>query len=138
MAHKRCEKLIVAVTEEQVDRLDAIKATAAGNGVDDLVRLNGDEVRQLEPNVACLAALLSPSTGIVDSHAFMLALQGHAEANGAHVALMSEVAGLDRAGDGTFAVLLADGSAVTCRKLVVSAGLHASRLADTLDYGNGL
>ena len=51
VAHKRCEKLIVAVTEQRVDRLDAIKATAAGNGVDDLVRLSGDDVKEIEPNV---------------------------------------------------------------------------------------
>ena len=137
VAHKRCGKLIVAVTPEQVERLDAIKATAADNGVDDLVRLSGDEVRQIEPAVNCLAALLSPSTGIVDSHEFMLALQGHAETNGAHVALMSEVTRLERAGDGTFSVMLSDGGAVTCRRLVVSAGLHATRLADTLGYDNG-
>jgi L-2-hydroxyglutarate oxidase LhgO len=137
VAHKRCEKLIVAVTEEQVDRLDAIKATAAGNGVDDLVRLSGNDVKEIEPNVHCLAALLSPSTGIVDSHEFMLALQGHAESNGAQVALMSQVAGLMQESDGTFAVTLADGGAVSCKNLVVSAGLHATRLADTLAYDNG-
>ena len=55
---------------------------------------DGEAARRLEPEVACLGALLSPSTGIVDSHEFMLALQGHAESNGAQVALMSEVAGI--------------------------------------------
>ena len=137
VAHKRCEKLIVAATEDQVARLDVIKETAAANGVDDLVRLTPDDVRALEPEVNCLGALLSPSTGIVDSHAFMLALQGHAETHGAQVALMSEVAKLSNAGNGVFSVELMDGSAVTCRQLVVSAGLHATRLADTLNYPNG-
>lgn len=137
VGHRRCEKLIVAVTDEQVARLDGIKQTAAGNGVDDLVRLSGAEVRRLEPEVACLGALLSPSTGIVDSHEFMLALQGHAESNGAQVALMSEVADIARSSEDHYTVRLADDSAVTCANLVTSAGLHATRLADTMSYPNG-
>ena len=137
VGHRRCEKLIVAVTDEQVERLEGIKQTAAGNGVEDLVRLSGEEVRRLEPEVACRGALLSPSTGIVDSHEFMLALQGHAESHGAQVALMSEVAGIGRSSNGDYAIGLTDGSEVTCANLVTSAGLHATRLADTLQYSNG-
>lgn len=137
VGYKRCEKLIVAVTDEQVARLDGIKDTAAGNGVDDLIRLSGDEVRGIEPEVHCLSALLSPSTGIIDSHEFMLALQGHAESYGAQVALMSEVAGIDALNDGTFSVRFSDDSVVSCARLVSSAGLHATRLADTLSYANG-
>ncbi len=135
--HKRCGKLIVAATDDQVARLDAIRETAAANGVEDLVKLTPQDVRALEPEVRCLGALLSPSTGIIDSHEFMLTLQGHAEAYGAQIALMSEVKRLSRSDNGAFAIELADGSAVTCRKLISSAGLHATRLADTLAYANG-
>jgi L-2-hydroxyglutarate oxidase LhgO len=135
--HKRCEKLIVAATEEQVARLEAIRETAAGNGVDDLVRLTPEDVRGIEPEVHCLGALLSPSTGIIDSHEYMLALQGNAEAHGGQVALLSEVKRLSRSDNGAFAIELDDGSAVTCRRLVTSAGLHATKLADTLSYPNG-
>ncbi len=132
VAHKRCEKLIVAATEDQVARLDAIKAAAAGNGVDDLVRLSPDDVRAIEPEVRCMGALLSPSTGIVDSHALMLALQGHAETYGAQTALLTKVQRLTKSDNGPFAIELEDASAVTCRRLVTAAGLHATALADTL------
>ena len=134
VAVRCCGKLIVAAAEKQVARLDSIKATAADNGVDDLVRLTPEEVHAIEPAVRCLGALLSPSTGIVDSHAFMLALQGEAEAHGAQVALMSQVNRLMRLQNGSFGVELADGGTVTCNRLVTSAGLHATRLADTLSY----
>ena len=137
VGYRRCEKLIVAVTEEQVARLKTIKETAAGNGVTDLEFRTAEEVRAIEPEVHCLGALLSPSTGILDSHEFMLALQGHAETNGAQVALLSEVARLSKSDNGAYAIELADGSVVTCRRLVTSAGLHATRMADTLSYANG-
>ena len=86
--HARCEKLIVAANAEQLDRLDAIKSTAAANGVEDLERLSGAEAMRLEPAVACAGALRSPSTGLVDTHGFMVALEGHAEAHGGQVALV--------------------------------------------------
>jgi len=75
--HARCEKLIVATTQAQIDRLAAIRETAAGNGVTDLAPLTAKEAMALEPELKCTGALLSPSTGIVDSHGYMLALEGH-------------------------------------------------------------
>src|SRR3954463_8844296 len=74
--HRRCGKLIVATSEAQVAELDAISAKARANGVRDLVKLSRDEARAMEPALECHAALHSPSTGIVDSHALMLSLQG--------------------------------------------------------------
>ena len=74
-----CGKLVVATREDEVPLLDAIEAKAKANGVDDLTRLSADQVSDIEPAVECAGALLSPSTGILDSHAFMLALQGEAE-----------------------------------------------------------
>ena len=77
--HKRLGKLIVASAESELPRLDALKAQADANGVPDLEYLSPESVRQLEPEVFCVGALLSPSTGIIDSHSLMLAYQGDAE-----------------------------------------------------------
>src|SRR5690606_36417811 len=81
--YKRTGKLIVAATPEQSAQLQRIADHARRNGVDDLYRISGAQARELEPALACDAALVSPSTGIIDSHGFMLALQGDAEAHGA-------------------------------------------------------
>ena len=81
--HRNCGKLIVATTPKETEKLQSIRAHAEANGVLDLQTLSGDAARQLEPALNCDAALLSPSTGIIDSHAFMLALRGDAEENGA-------------------------------------------------------
>lgn len=136
--HARCEKLVVATTDAQVERLQGIKATAAGNGVDDLVFLTAKEAMALEPALACTGALLSPSTGIVDSHGFMLALQGHVEANGGQVSLNTAIRRIGRRdADGLFEVEMDGGDVVTCRRLVTSAGLHASKLARTMTYPGG-
>jgi len=73
--HARCGKLLVATEENQLPKLEAIKAQAEANGVTDLRRLSAGKARSMEPALRCIAAYLSPSTGIIDSHAFMLALQ---------------------------------------------------------------
>lgn len=91
IAHQRCGKLIVATSEAQVATLEGIRAKAAANGVDDLRLLTRDEAQAMEPNLQCHAALLSPSTGIVDSHGLMLALLGDAENAGAMLAVQSPV-----------------------------------------------
>ena len=93
VAHARTGKLVVATEDEQLDAMDALVERARGNGVDDLVRLDPTEVRALEPEVDCTGALLSPSTGIVDVHEYMLALEGDAEANGTMVAFGSPCLG---------------------------------------------
>lgn len=86
VAVRRCGKLIVASTAEQAVRLAGIRAGAEANGVRDLVLLDRDRTLELEPALDVAAALMSPSTGIVDSHGFMLSLQGDAEAAGAAIA----------------------------------------------------
>lgn len=98
--YRRCGKLIVATDESQLAGLDALQAHALANGVDDLRRLDGDEVKTLEPQLSAVAGLLSPSTGIVDSHALMLALQGDAEAAGALLALHAPVTAMEVTGAG--------------------------------------
>ena len=71
VAHQRLGKLIVATSPEQVLALDGIMAKAAANGVHDLQKLTAAQAQALEPALACQAALLSPSTGVVDSHGLM-------------------------------------------------------------------
>ncbi len=126
--HRRCGKLIVATSDEQVGQLAAIMAKAEANGVDDMVLLSAEEARALEPQLACTAALLSPSTGIVDSHALMLSLQGDLEHAGGVVALKS---GVEKACCENAGIVLAmqDGTRLRCRSVVNAAGLCAPALA---------
>ena len=100
IGHRRCGKLIVATGEDQHGQLEGIAAKARANGVEDLKFLARDEARALEPALECTAALLSPSTGIVDSHGLMLALLGDAERHGAVLALRSPVQGGEVVADG--------------------------------------
>src|SRR5215216_4348003 len=81
--HRRCGKLIVATTRDENERLASIAGRASANGVGDLKILSEAEAHALEPALNCTGALLSPSTGIIDSHAYMLALRGDAEDAGA-------------------------------------------------------
>ncbi|WP_431273123.1 NAD(P)/FAD-dependent oxidoreductase [Variovorax ureilyticus] len=126
--HRRCGKLIVATSETQVEQLAGIMAKAAANGVDDMVLLSGEEARSMEPQLACTAALLSPSTGIVDSHAFMLSLQGDLEHAGGVVALKSGVASAKCEGGG-IVLTTGDGTRLRCNGVVNAAGLSAPELA---------
>jgi L-2-hydroxyglutarate oxidase LhgO len=128
--HKRCGKLIVAANETEIDKLGALEAQARANGVTDLVWLSGTEARALEPELAAERALLSPSTGILDSHAFMLALRGDAEAHGAMVAL--ETPALSGRAECDGVVIDAGGAApmqVKARLVVNAAGLGALAIA---------
>lgn len=93
VAHVRCGKLVVAARAAQTDALEAIAARARANGVGDLRRLDGRALAALEPALEAHAALLSPSTGIIDSHGLMLALLADAERHGAVLVLRSPVTG---------------------------------------------
>ncbi len=130
--HRRCGKLIVATREAQVGQLQAILGKAAANGVNDLALLTGEQARALEPQLACVAAVQSPSTGIVDSHALMLGLLGDLENAGGLLAVNSA---LDRAwrhvgGAPAGWVLVAqDGTEIAARTVVNAAGLQAPALA---------
>ena len=132
--HRRCGKLVVANGAAEEAKLLALQSQAEANGVHDTVLLTGAEARALEPELVCSAALHSPSTGIVDSHAFMLALRGDAEANGAMVALASPFESAAVQGDG-FEVRVGGAAPMTlhCRVLVNSAGLQAPNVARRID-----
>jgi len=131
--HRNCGKLIVATSPDQIPRLQELRAQAEANGVTDLRPLTGEEAARLEPELRCIAALRSPSTGIIDSHAYMLALQGDAEAHGAVVALRSPVTGGRVGSDGVaLAVGGAEPTTLRARTVVNCAGLDAQRLAASL------
>ena len=133
VAHRRCGKLIVATSAEQVAALHKIQAQAAANGVRDLRILTAVEAKAMEPALRCVAALYSPSTGIVDSHALMLAYLGEAEDHGAMHALLSPVTGGEIEGNGI--ALEVGGSEpmrIHARTVINSAGLMAQRFAKSL------
>ncbi|WP_448190213.1 NAD(P)/FAD-dependent oxidoreductase [Azospirillum sp. sgz301742] len=132
--HKRIGKLIVATDEGQLARFEAIRKQAALNGVDDLRLLSAAEAIALEPNLHCVAAVLSPSTGIIDSHGLMLALRGEAEEHGAMLAFKSPlVAG--RLTDSGIEIEAggAEPMRIACDVLVNCAGLGAWDAARALE-----
>ncbi|MGC1885381.1 MAG: NAD(P)/FAD-dependent oxidoreductase [Stellaceae bacterium] len=132
--HARLGKLIVATSEAEIAGLERIAATARGNGVDDLEWLDPRQARVLEPALNCVAAVLSPSTGIIDSHALMLAYQGEAETAGATVVLRTPVlSGSVRPGGFELAVGGDEPTEIRCRSLVNAAGLHAPALARVIE-----
>lgn len=125
---KRCGKLIVATHEAQVAQLQGIIAKAAANGVSDLVLLSREQARELEPQLECVAAVHSPSTGIVDSHALMLSLQGDFENAGGLTVLNSPVASVFIASD-AIKIVMKDGTEIHTKTLVNAAGLSAPCIA---------
>jgi L-2-hydroxyglutarate oxidase LhgO len=127
VAHRQTGKLIVANTPQQLMGLPDIVQRAAANGVTDLRQIDRAQARELEPALECLGAVLSPSTGILDSHALMLALQGDLEQAGGTVVCRSEVNHL-RARSDAIEVHMADGLALRARGVVNAAGLHACNL----------
>ena len=128
IGHQRCGKLIVAGSEAEVAQLAVIARKAAVNGVHDLVQLTQTQAQLMEPQLDCCAALLSPSTGIVDSHGLMLAMQADLEAAGGLVALNSPLQSLN-CNQGKLVVTMQDGTQLGAQTLVNSAGLQAVDLA---------
>ena len=128
--HRRCGKLIVATDAEQVAALRELQAKAAANGVGDLEWLSAAEALDLEPRLRCTAALLSPSTGIVDSHGLMRALRMDAEGAGAAVVLKSPVLG-GRSTPAGLEVAVGGGEpmALLAERVYNSAGLGAQAVA---------
>lgn len=134
IGHKRCGKLVVAAHADQIPKLEQLRRTALANGMDDLRLLTADEVTQREPDLACAAALLSPSSGIIDTHALMLAFQGDAEHAGAMVAFGSPVTGGKVTDDGIVLHTGGDDPMTLQAQLVVNcASLHAQELAHRIE-----
>jgi L-2-hydroxyglutarate oxidase LhgO len=128
--HSRCGKLLVATSRNQIPQLESIIAKGRDNGVLDLMRITGEQAQELEPELNCVEAVFSPQTGIVDSHQFMLALQGDAERDGAVCAFHAPVEAIE-ASNGRFAVTVGGNAPTTISAACVvnSAGLYANKLA---------
>ncbi|MEM7500479.1 MAG: NAD(P)/FAD-dependent oxidoreductase [Pseudomonadota bacterium] len=132
--HARLGKLIVASGSSEMEVLRDILRRGRGNGVTDLEWLEASQVRAFEPQVRADVAVLSPSTGIVDSHALMMSYQGDLEDRGGAVVLGQTV---------TRVVVESSGFAVHCdgekqiaarsRTLINAAGLWASDFAHRID-----
>ena len=129
--HRRSGKLIVATDPSQIEELEQIQRKAHANGVTDVVWMEKAQALALEPALNCVAALYSPSTGIIDSHALMLAYLGDAEDRGAMLALKTRLIGAQVVADGF--VLRTNELDVSCRILVNSAGLRAPSVARLIE-----
>jgi L-2-hydroxyglutarate oxidase LhgO len=125
--HRRSGKLIVA-GEHQVAELEGIQKKAHANGVTDVVWMTRAQALALEPDISCAAALYSPSTGIIDSHALMLAYLGDAEAHGAMLALNSPLEKVSKA-NGSFVLHVRGSEPIASQVFVNSAGLRAPTVA---------
>lgn len=132
--HRRLGKLIVATRSEDRSRLRDFREQALRNGVGELSEVGAAELRELEPAICAVAGLLSPQTGIIDSHALMLCLQGDLEASGGLVSLRSPFRAA-RADQGGLIVSVgeADTTKIRCSLLVNCAGLAAQRVASAID-----
>lgn len=134
IGHRRTGKLIVATDDSQLGELEALAAKAKANGVDDMVTLSAPAALSLEPALTCVAALLSPSTGIIDSHGLMLAYQGEAEDAGARFAFKTEVTGGTVTPHGIELSIEADEPfRITARSVVNAAGLFGPALAGRIE-----
>jgi len=129
--HRRCGKLIVATRADQVEQLERIRLAAQANGVTDVDFAPPATIRAEEPALAFVEALHSPSTGIVDSHQFMISLLGDAQEAGAMIAYGTRVSGAAVEDDG-IALHFDDAPPIKARRLVNSAGLDAAALASRI------
>lgn len=132
--YRRLGKLIVATDDGQCAALRTLLEQGRRNGVDDLQWLDAEQARELEPAVSCVAALWSPSTGIVDSHALMLALQADAEASGTSLVFHTPLASA-RCTEQGFDLHMggAQPMALSCRELINCAGLFAPEVASRIE-----
>ena len=134
VGYSRCGKLIVATDTDEVPALRQMVAQAAANGVDDLELLDRAEALELEPELECAAAILSPSTGIIDTHELMLTLQGDLENSGGAVAVESPVIGGAVTRDGVLLQVGGDDEfELLAQRVINCAGLDAAAVARSID-----
>ena len=133
--YDRCGKLVVVTTEAELARLDAILEQALTNGVEGMARLSKAEAQALEPELQCEGALISPNSGVFDSHGYMLALQGEIEAAGGAVVLSTPFEGAQPLAGGGFRVRAGgeEPAELSCRRLVTAPGLSAQAVAARIE-----
>ena len=131
VAYDRCGKLVVATSEAEIQTLDAVLHQARINDVEELQWLTGAEARALEPELAAHAAILSPQSGIFDSHSYMLALQGEIESHGGMVATRAPLVRAEPLAGGGFRIDAGgdEPASLTAGRLVIAAGLGAQAAA---------
>jgi L-2-hydroxyglutarate oxidase LhgO len=134
VAHDKSGKLVVAIEDSELPRLEALRAQAEANGVEGVTLLTGSQARALEPGLACAGALSSSESGVMDSHGYMLALQGEIEDAGGAIALNAPFVGAEPVAGG-FRIRTggAAATALTARELVIAAGLVAQAAAGAVD-----
>ncbi len=131
--HERIGKIIVATSDDEIPVLERLKSQADANGVHDLVWLDRAQLLSLEPQICAVRGLLSPATGIIDSHAYMGALRRDAERRGADVVVSTPVVGGRVVSDGIeIQTGGSDAATVRCRTLINAAGLRAQELARSI------
>lgn len=135
IATKKCGKLIVATDTNQLPDLKKIYSQAISNGVKNLSIINAKDAYSLEPNLNCISAIYSESTGIIDSHNFMLSLLGEFERSGGHIVYQSPFLSANFIGDQKFDVCIGGNSntKIRTRYLINCAGLNAPRIAELID-----
>jgi L-2-hydroxyglutarate oxidase LhgO len=128
---KKCGKLIVATHNNQIPDLEKIYSQARANGVKDLSIINSNEANSLEPDLNCVSAIYSSSTGIIDSHGFMLSLLGHFESYGGNIAYQSPFQSAKYIDRNKFEVQIGGNSdvIVQTKYLINCAGLSATKVA---------
>ena len=133
--HKRIGKVIVAITEDEIVKLEELKAKGAGNGVNDLEWLDAKQMKEMEPNITAAAGLFSPSTGIVESHGYMLSLQGELEDRGGMIAFNTPIEGGEVLADGRIRIRAGGETPMEldCSLVVNSGGLYAQHIARAID-----
>ena len=132
--HRKCGKLVVATTDAEMEKIHAIEAQGRINDVEGLELIGGNAARAMEPELACVGALLSPETGIIDGHAYMLALRGDLEDAGGAIAVNTPVTGAKRKG-GQWQVAFggADSGTFEFDAIINCAGLGAQSVARTIE-----
>lgn len=131
VAHRNCGKLVVACTPQEVPQIEAIHARALANDVEDCTLISGAEARAMEPNLEAHAALFSQTTGILDSHGYMLALQGEVEDAGGAVVLNAPLEAGETLPDGRLALVVGgrEPAMILTPRVVNAAGLEAQAVA---------
>lgn len=135
VAYDRCGKLVVATTAEEIARLDGILDQAQANDVEGMARLTKAQALALEPELACEEALISPQSGVFDSHGYMLALQGEIEAAGGAVVTSTPFEGATPLDGGGFEIRAGgdEPTTLTARRLITAPGLSAQAVAATIE-----
>jgi len=130
--YKRLGKLIVAVDDEEIEQLEALWRRGKRNGIESLEMLSKQDVKQIEPNIRAVAALFSPSSGVVDAHALMRYFLGKARDNGAKIVYKTKVIGIEKEGNNGYKVTSEDQSGnfpFITRVLINCAGLNSDKVA---------